>query len=52
MKINENEGMKILMIGNVLELQEEARREIVVGEVGTVAHEFSLLLRHLLYMLQ
>jgi hypothetical protein len=28
------------MIGNVPELQEVARREVVVGEVGTMAPEF------------
>jgi hypothetical protein len=28
------------MIENIPELQEAARREVVVGEVGTVAHEF------------
>jgi hypothetical protein len=36
----ENEGIERLMIGNVSELQEAARREIVVGEVGTVTPEF------------
>jgi hypothetical protein len=35
------------MIGNVLELQEVTRSEVVVGEVGTTAFEFLLL-----YMLQ
>jgi hypothetical protein len=40
MKINENEEIEILMIGNVPELQEATRREVVVGEVGTTAHEF------------
>jgi hypothetical protein len=28
------------MIGNVAELQEAARREVVVGEVGTAAPKF------------
>jgi hypothetical protein len=37
---HENEGMERLMIGKVPELQEAARREIVVREVGTTAHEF------------
>jgi hypothetical protein len=40
MKMNENEGNKRLMIGNIPELQEAARREVVVGEVGTAAPEF------------
>jgi hypothetical protein len=40
MKMNENEGTERLMIGNIPELQEVARREVVVGEVGTVAPEF------------
>jgi hypothetical protein len=37
---HENEGMERLMIGKVPELQEAARREIVVREVGTKAPEF------------
>jgi hypothetical protein len=37
---HENEGAERLMIGNVLELQETVRREVVVGEVATVALEF------------
>jgi hypothetical protein len=37
---HENEGTERLMIGNVPELQEAARREVVVGEVGTAAPEF------------
>jgi hypothetical protein len=40
MKMNENEGTERLMIENIPELQEAARREVVVGEVGTVAPEF------------
>jgi hypothetical protein len=40
MKMNENEGTKRLMIENVPELKEAAQREVVVGEVGTVAPEF------------
>jgi hypothetical protein len=40
MKMNENEETKRLMIGNIPELQEAARREVVVGEVGTAAPEF------------
>jgi hypothetical protein len=36
----ENEGTERLMIGNIPELQEVARREVVVGEVGTVAPKF------------
>jgi hypothetical protein len=39
-KINKNEGTERLMIGNVLELQEVTRSEVVVGQVGTVAFEF------------
>jgi hypothetical protein len=31
---------KTLIVGNVSELQEEARSEVVVGEVGTVTFEF------------
>jgi hypothetical protein len=37
---HENEGTERLMIGNVPELQEAARREVVVGEVETVAPKF------------
>jgi hypothetical protein len=40
MKINKNEETESLMIRNVTELVETARREVVVGEVGTAAHEF------------
>jgi hypothetical protein len=40
MKLNKNEGLERLMIENVPELQEVAGREVVVGEVGTVAPEF------------
>jgi hypothetical protein len=40
MKINENEGIERLMIVNVPELQEAVWKEVVVGEVGTVAPEF------------
>jgi hypothetical protein len=40
MKMNEDEGTERLMLGNVPELQEAARREVVVGEVGTTAPEF------------
>jgi hypothetical protein len=36
----ENEGTERLMIGNVPKLQEAARREVVVVEVGTTAPEF------------
>jgi hypothetical protein len=36
---HENKETERLMIGNVSELQETARREIVVGEVGTAAPE-------------
>jgi predicted PP-loop superfamily ATPase len=50
-KMNKNEEIESLMIGNVPELVEAARREIVVGEVATVQLN-SLLLHNLLYMLQ
>jgi hypothetical protein len=40
MKMNKNNGTKSLMIGNVSELVEAARREVVVGEVGTATPEF------------
>jgi hypothetical protein len=40
MKMNKNEETESLMIGNVLELVEATRREVVVGEVGTTAPEF------------
>jgi hypothetical protein len=40
MKMIKNEEIESLMIGNVPELVEAARREVVVGEVGTVAPEF------------
>jgi hypothetical protein len=39
-KINKNGETESLMIGNVPELVDAARREIVVGEVATVATEF------------
>jgi hypothetical protein len=39
-KMNKNEETESLMIGNVPELVEVARREVVVGEVATVATEF------------
>jgi hypothetical protein len=39
-KMNKNEATESLMIGNVLELVEAVRREVVVGEVATVATEF------------
>jgi hypothetical protein len=37
---HENEGTERLMIVNVPEHQEVARKEVVVGEVGTAAPEF------------
>jgi hypothetical protein len=40
MKMNKNKETESLMIGNLLDLVEAARREVVVGEVGTVAPEF------------
>jgi hypothetical protein len=39
-KQNKNKGTERLMIGNVPELQEATRREVVVGEVGTAAPKF------------
>ncbi len=39
MKINKNKGTKRLIIENVPDPQEAAQREVVVGEVGTVAFE-------------
>jgi hypothetical protein len=50
MKMNKNKETESLMIVNVSELVEAARREVVVGEVGTAVPEF-LVVRHLLYML-
>jgi hypothetical protein len=38
--MNKNKKTESLMIGNVPELVEAARREVVVGEVATVATEF------------
>jgi hypothetical protein len=40
MKMNKSEETESLMIGNVPELVEATRREVVVGEVGTAAPEF------------
>jgi hypothetical protein len=39
-KINKNEETESLMIGNVPELVDAARREVMVREVATVATEF------------
>jgi hypothetical protein len=39
-KMNKNEEIESLMIGNVLELIEVVRREVVVGEVATTTTEF------------
>jgi hypothetical protein len=39
-KMNKNKETESLMIGNVPELVEAARREVVVGEVATAATEF------------
>jgi hypothetical protein len=39
-KMNINEETESLMIGNVSELVEVARREVVVEEVATAATEF------------
>jgi hypothetical protein len=40
MKMKKNEETESLMIRNVSELVEVARREVVVGEVGTTTPEF------------
>jgi hypothetical protein len=40
MKMNKNEETECIMIGNVLELIEVVRREVVVREVGIVTLEF------------
>jgi hypothetical protein len=40
MKMNKNKGTERLIIVSVSELQEAARREVVVGEDGTAAPEF------------
>jgi hypothetical protein len=39
MKINKNEETESLIIGNIPELVEATRREVVVGEVRTAAPE-------------
>jgi hypothetical protein len=39
-KMNKNEKTESLMIGNVSELVKAVGREVVVGEVATVAIEF------------
>jgi hypothetical protein len=39
-KMNKNEETESLMIGNVPELVEAARREVVAGEVAIAATEF------------
>jgi Ca2+/H+ antiporter len=39
-KINKNAETESLMIGNVPELVEAARKEVVAGEVATVTTEF------------
>jgi hypothetical protein len=39
-KMNKNEETESLMIENLPELVETARREVVVGEVATTATEF------------
>jgi hypothetical protein len=38
--MNKNKESESLMIGNIPELVEVARREVVVGEVATVTTEF------------
>jgi hypothetical protein len=39
-KMNKNKETEILMIGNVPELVEAARKEVVVGEVATTISGF------------
>jgi hypothetical protein len=39
-KMNKNKETKSLMIGNITELVEAARREVVVGEIATAETEF------------
>jgi hypothetical protein len=39
-KMNKNEETESLMIGNIPELVEAARKEVVVGEIATAATEF------------
>jgi hypothetical protein len=39
-KMNKNKETKSLMIGNIPELVEAARREVVVGEVAIATTEF------------
>jgi hypothetical protein len=39
-KMNKNEETESLMIGNITDLVEAARREVVVEEVATAATEF------------
>jgi hypothetical protein len=39
-KMNKNEETESLMIGNIPELVEAARREVVVGEVATTVTKF------------
>jgi hypothetical protein len=39
-KEHENKETERLMIGNVPEVQEATRSEVVVGEIGTAAPEF------------
>jgi hypothetical protein len=39
-EMNKNEETESLMIGNILELVEATRREVVVGEVATATTEF------------
>jgi hypothetical protein len=39
-KMNKNEETKSLIIGNIPEFVEAARREVVVGEVATTTTEF------------
>jgi hypothetical protein len=39
-KMNKNEETESIMIGNITELVEATRREVVVGEVATAITEF------------
>jgi hypothetical protein len=50
MKINKNEETEYIMIGNVLELIEVVRREVVVREVGIVTLEFLAAMSFAIYV--
>jgi hypothetical protein len=50
MKMNKNEETEYIMIGNVLELIEVVRREVVVREVGIVTLEFLAAMSFAIYV--